>query len=162
MPKLPTIERPFIRNRGLPNVRFWILNSGISWCRLNNEKILYASVKKISRPHVFLIQILIIWQKKKKNRRRRKRRKRFLYFLFLLFEHCWHVNRGQKIVAIVIISDLKRLRGKWSHLFCVSLAVRGSQSTFCAANFQITLLSLDTHPPAKTSRFLSQRLTRKR
>ena len=155
-----------LRNRGLPNVRFWILNSGISWCPLNDEKILYASVKKVAGPHVFFIQILIILQKKKDG----EKGGRGFYISFFyslnksivlrLTEHCWDVNLGQTNCRYY--SDLTRLRGKCSHLFCVSPAVRGSQSTFCAANFHVTLLSLDTHPPGKTSRFLSRRLTRKR
>ena len=120
-------------------------------------------VKEIAGPHVFFIQILIIWQKKKKNnkkkrrrKRRRRMRRRFLYFpfyslnksnVFRLTEHCLDVNRGQTNCRYY--SDLTRLRGKCSHLLCVSPAVRGSQSTFCAANFHVTLLSLDTHPSAK-------------
>ena len=85
-------------------------------------------------------------------------RRRFLCFpfyslnksnVFRLKEHCWDVNRGQTNCRYWYYSDLTRLRGKCSHLFSVSPAVRGSQSTFCAANFHVTLLSLDTHPSAK-------------
>ena len=159
-----------LRNRGLPNVRFWILNSGISWCRLNDEKILYASVKKIAGPHVFFIQILIIWQKKDEEKGGRGFYISFFYSLnksivLRLTEHCWDVNRGQTNCRYCYYSDRSYMaEGKVVRLILctVSLAVRGSQSTFSASNFQLTLLSLDAHPPAKTSRFLSQRLTRKR
>ena len=95
---------------------------------------------------------------KRRRRKRRRMRRRFLYFpfyslnksnVFRLTEHCWDVNRGPTNCRYWYYSDLTRLRGKCSHLFCVSPAVRGSQSTFCAANFHVTLLSQDTHPSAK-------------
>ena len=50
-------------------------------------------VKEIAAPHVFFIQILIIWQKKKKNNKKKKKKKKkkeeeeeVSIFPFLLFE----------------------------------------------------------------------------
>ena len=43
---------------------------------MNNEKIPYALVKEIAGPHVFFIQILIIWQKKKKKEKKKKKKKK--------------------------------------------------------------------------------------
>ena len=149
--------RDHLRNRGLPNVRFWILNSGISWCRLNDEKILYASAKKIAGPHVFSIQILTFWQKKDEEKGGRGFYISFFYSLnksnvLRLTEHCWDVNRGQTNCRYCSYSDRSYMaEGKVVRLILctVSLAVRGSQSTFSASNFQLTLLSLDAHPSAK-------------
>ena len=69
-----------------------------------------------------------------------------------LTEHCWDVNRGQTNCRYCSYSDRPYMaEGKVVRLILctVSLAVRGSQSTFSASNFQLTLLSLDTHPSAK-------------
>ena len=159
-----------LRNRGLPNVRFWILNSGILWCRLNDEKILYAQSKKSLDRTCFSY-----WNPdnlaKKKDEEKGGRGFYISFFYSLnksivlpLTEHCWDVNRGQTNCRYCYYSDRSYMaEGKVVRLILctVSLAVRGSQSTFSASNFQLTLLSLDAHPPAKTSRFLSQRLTRK-
>ena len=105
-----------LRNRGLPNVRFWILNSGISWCRLNDEKILYASAKKIAGPHVFFIQILIIWQKKDEEKGGRGFYISFFYSLnksnvLRLTEHCWDVNLGQTNCRYWYYSDRSYMAG---------------------------------------------------
>ena len=43
---------------------------------MNDEKIPYALVKEIAGPHVFFIQILIIWQKKKKKRKKEEEEKK--------------------------------------------------------------------------------------
>ena len=88
---------------------------------------------------MFFIQIVIIWQKKKKKKKNKKKKKKkkkdeeiggrgfyisFFYSLnksivLRLTEHCWDVNRGQTNCRYCYYSDLTRLRGKWSDLFCV-------------------------------------------
>ena len=82
--------RDHLRNSGLPNVRFWILNSGISWCHLNNEKILYASVKKHRwTARVFHTNRDNLAKKKKKKKRKKKKKEEqeeVSIFAFLLFE----------------------------------------------------------------------------
>lgn len=108
--------------------------SGISWCRLNNEKNTVCISEKKSL--VFFIQILIIWQKIKEEEKERGGGGFHISFFYSL-----------KKSIVLRLTELCRRCKSWSNKLSVLLLqrsytaeekVHGSQSPFCAANFQVT------------------------